>query len=364
MYIYEHAGWPNFTWDEKLILEELTKVKYLHGKLIGRMESIGLKENKESVLTTLTSDIIKSSEIESDFLDAEQVRSSVARRIGADITHSKKPSARVDSISKMMTDATQNYHLPLSSTRLFDWHKLLLNNSYEKLIIGDWRDDRTGPMQVISGVIGRNKVHFEAPSAKIIPAEMGKLITWFNEKPNIDHIIKAAIAHLWFVTLHPFDDGNGRIARSLADMLLARGEDSPNRYYSMSRGIMARRKEYYNMLESTQKGGLDITPWIDWFLDCLSDAIKDSDQLLSSVLTKAKFWQKYSGIELNNRQIDTLNMMLDSSMDNISSSLWAKFAKCSQDTAHRDILDLIGKKILIRMDGGRSTNYTIALGDN
>jgi Fic family protein len=360
VYIYEHKDWPNFIWDKILILEKLASIQYSHGQLIGKMESIGLFKQKESALETISQDIIKSSEIEGDLLDEIQVRSSVARRIGISISTTKKPSPRIDSISQMMLDATQNFHLPLSQKRLFDWHKLLFKNSSSKIIIGDWRDDKLGPMQVISGVIGRLNVNFEAPHAYSIQNEINKFIDWYNNALNIDYFLKAAIAHLWFVTLHPFDDGNGRIARSLTDMIFAKAENSSNRFFSLSSQIMIQRKEYYNILEATQKGKLDITNWIIWFLDCLDRAIKNSDNILFDVLKKTKIWQKYSEIELSSRQIRLINNALDKQICYITSSAWAKIAKCSQDTAHRDIVDLVEKNILIPSSSkGRSTSYKL-----
>ena len=360
MYIYTNPNWPNFKWDENLILESMMHVKYTHGKLLGRMESIGLIPQKESILTTISQDVLKSNEIEGEFLDADQVRSSVARRIGLDIAGLKDSKPRIDAIVKMTMDAMHHFDAPLTKERLFSWHKLLLAQTREKMIIGNWRDDKTGPLQVISGVIGRLKIHFEAPPANNLPHEMEMFLDWFNTRHDMDYMIKAAIAHLWFVTLHPFDDGNGRIARVIADMCLARLENSDKRFYSMSSQIRIERKEYYNMLETTQKGGLDITKWLLWFLNCLHSAMKNTDGTLADVLTKARFWQKHSGVEMSARQINVMNLMLDKTTHNINSSAYAKLAKCSQDTAHRDILDLVDKGVFGMSESkGRSMSYGV-----
>ena len=360
MYIYNNPNWPDFEWDESTVLETISHVKYTHGKLLGKMESLGFITQKESILATITQDVLKSNEIEGEFLDATQVRSSVARRIGLDMAGLKDPKPHIDAIVKMTMEATSNFNSPLTKERLFLWHKLLLTKTREKIIVGDWRDDKTGPMQVISGVIGRLNIHFEAPPAKAIPREMDSFLDWFNTKHNMDYMIKAAIAHLWFVTLHPFDDGNGRIARVISDMCLARLENSDKRFYSMSSQILIERSEYYNILEITQKGGMDITKWVIWFLNCLNKAMNNTESTLAKVITKAQFWQKYSGIELSGRQINTINFMLDKSNHIITSSGYAKLAKCSQDTAHRDISDLVGQNILLASNnGGRSTSYMI-----
>jgi len=327
---------------------------------MGRMESIGLTEQKESTLSTITQDVIKSHDIEGEILDFDQVRSSLARKIGIDIVGSKDSKPRIDAIVKMTMDAMQNFDTPLTIERLFSWHKSLFTRARNKMIIANWRDDATGPMQVISGVIGRLKVHFEAPPADSLSLEMNRFITWFNEKHEMDYMIKASIAHLWFITLHPFDDGNGRIARVISDMCLARLENSEKRFYSMSSQIRIERKDYYNILEKIQKGGMDITQWILWFLNCMHSAIENSDKMLSNIMMKAKFWQQYSGINLSNRQINILSLMIDKLENNITSSQYANLANCSQDTAYRDLLDLINKQIISTNENkGRSVSYRI-----
>ncbi|MEY3196742.1 MAG: hypothetical protein RLZZ59_108, partial [Pseudomonadota bacterium] len=358
-YIYEHPNWPEFRWNNETVLEALTKTYHKHGSLMGRMESVGMSLKKEATLNALTSDVIKSSEIEGEILDIEQVRSSVAQRINATILNPRAPKAKIDAIVKMMTDATQNFDSPLTIKRLFHWHSSLFLKNPESIIVGNWRDDKRGRMQVISGIIGRSKIHFEAPKAEVLPYEMARFIKWLTDS-DLDYIIKSAIAHLWFVTLHPFDDGNGRIARAISDMYLARLENSSSRFYSMSSQIMKDRKNYYDILEKTQKGDLDITEWIIWFISCLSRAIDNSDELFSNVMTKTTFWNINSGIELNQRQIQMINIMIDEELTDITSSKYAQLAKCSQDTAHRDIIDLINKNILsMQNSGGRSTSYRI-----
>lgn len=360
MYIYENPNWPHFEWNESLVLQTLSSVKYTHGKLIGRMESIGLTEQKESTISTITEDVIKSHAIEGEILDFDQVRSSVARKIGLDIVGLKDSKPRIDAIVKMTMDAMQNFNTPLTIERLFSWHKLLFTRTPNKIIIANWRDDNAGPMQVISGVIGRLKVHYEAPPADSLSLEMNRFITWFNEKHEMDYIIKAAIAHLWFVTLHPFDDGNGRIARVISDMCLARLENSDKRFYSMSSQIRIERKDYYNILEKTQKNGVDITEWLLWFLNCMHRAIENTENTLSTIMMKVKFWQKHSGIEMSSRQINVLSRISETYEHNVTSSQYANLAKCSQDTAHRDILDLIDKNVLIENSKkGRSISYMI-----
>jgi Fic family protein len=339
---------------------KLGETRNLQGKLLGKMETLGFDLQNEAVLDTLTLDVIKSSEIEGEFLEREQVRSSIARRLGLDIAGSVYSERNVEGVVEMMLDATQQYSKPLNSDRLFDWHAALFptgRSSMYKITVADWRKD---PIQVVSGPMGKEKVHYEAPKPELVAEEMNVFLDWFENETGLDLVLKAAIAHLWFVTIHPFDDGNGRITRAITDMLLARSDKSVQRFYSMSAQIRVERKEYYNILEKTQKGNLDITEWILWFLNCLTNAINASEEILSKVLYKAEFWKLHSTTILNERQQKIINKLLDGFDGKLTSSKWAKINKCSQDTALRDIQDLIKKNILRKeASGGRSTNYEL-----
>ena len=366
IYIYEHKEWPAFTWDNEAILPQLGKVRNLQGRLIGKMQALGFSLRKEAVLETLTQDVLKSTEIEGEFLNPEQVRSSIARRLGMNISGLVPSDRHVDGIVAMMLDATQKYNKPLTKDRLFDWHAALFptgRSGMYKIIVGNWRNDSTGPMQVVSGAMGKERLHFQAPSAKIVGQEMQKFMKWFNAKDYEDPVLKAAVAHLWFITIHPFEDGNGRIARAIADMQLARADESNQRFYSMSAQIRKERNKYYNLLEKTQKGTLDITEWLQWFLDCLHSALVATENILAKVLEKAHFWEKHAAVILNERQRIMINKLLDGFEGNLTSSKWSKINKCSTDTALRDIQDLMNKDILIKDPaGGRSTNYKLKMG--
>jgi Fic family protein len=362
-YIHQKPDWPQFTWRSEEVLNALSEARYLQGRLLGRMESMGFHLRNEALLNTLTQDVLKSSEIEGEHLDAQQVRSSISRKLGIEIAGSIESDRNIDGVVEMMLDATSNCFAPLSAERLFDWHAALFptgRSGKYKITVGDWRKDTTGPLQVVSGALGKEKVHFEAPHSSLVAKEMKVFLEWFNSDSKMDLVLKAAVAHLWFVTIHPFEDGNGRIARALTDMLLAQSDKSPQRYYSMSAQIREERKGYYDILEKTQKGNLDFTHWIQWFLNCLIRAIKASDKVLEKVLFKASFWNEHSETQLNERQQKVLNKVLDGLDGKLSSSKWAKMAKCSKDTAIRDINDLIEKKILQKeAAGGRSTNYEL-----
>ena len=369
-YIHELHDWPNFIWDHEKIMPLLGSVRNRQGQLMGRMGALGFSLRSEALLETLTLDIIKTSEIEGEVLDANQVRSSIARRLGLEIAGLVPSDRHVDGVVAMMLDATQNYNKPLTKDRLFRWHASLFPgglSGLHKIITGAWRDDRRGPMQVVSGPVGHEKVHFEAPEAVRLEKEMKAFLHGFNGKTEIDPVLKSAIAHLWFVTLHPFDDGNGRIARAITDMQLARAEGSPERFYSMSAGMRKERKDYYAILEKTQKtpqernaSGIDITAWVEWFLGCLSRALDSTENTLSSVLTKAHFWEHYPPATMNDRQREMINKLFDGFEGKLTSSKWARLTKCSQDTAHRDILELVKKGILVKDSaGGRSTSYSL-----
>jgi Fic family protein len=329
------------------------------------MEALGFQLRQEAVLETLTTDVIQTSEIEGERLDVDQVRSSIARRLGMD-TGALAPSDRsVEGIVEMMLDATGRYEDPLTAERLFSWHAALFptgRSGMRTIRVGAWRDEATGPMQVVSGPVGRVRVHFEAPAADRLESEMQRFLRWFDQESDLDLVLKAAVAHLWFVTIHPFDDGNGRIARAIADMLLARSEKSPQRFYSMSAQIRQERSAYYETLERTQRGSIDITPWIDWFLACLGHAIGGAQDLLNAVLTKAAFWKRCQDLAVNDRQRHVLNRLLDGFEGKLTTSKYAKLAKCSQDTALRDIVVLMEAGVLSRNTaGGRSTSYSLVL---
>jgi Fic family protein len=363
VYIHQKKDWPSFKWDSEDIVNLLSEARNLQGRLQGKMEALGFELRNEALLDTLTLDVLKTSEIEGELLNHDQVRSSIARKLGMEIVGSVESDRNVDGVVEMMLDATQNCFKPLTKTRLFDWHAALFptgRNGIYKIIVGDWRKDTTGPMQVISGPMGKENVHFEAPNSDLLEKEMSSLLNWFSQNNKIDLVLKASIAHLWFVTIHPFDDGNGRITRALTDMLLAQADKSNQRFYSMSAQIRIERKQYYDILEKTQKGDLNITNWIQWFLQCLINALNSTEEVLVKVLFKGNFWQIHSKTIINERQKKLINKLLDSFDGKLTSSKWAKIAKCSKDTAIRDINDLIEKEILRKEEaGGRSTNYEL-----
>jgi len=358
-YIHELPDWPKFHWNQ----DKLAEVRHRQGRLIGRMEGLGFHLRKEATLQTLTLDVLKSSEIEGEKLNPEQVRLSIARRLGMDIAGAVSADRQVEGVVEMMLDATQNFEEPLTAERLFGWHAALFptgRSGMHKIVAGAWRDDANGPMQVVSGPIGREKVHFEAPKAGRLVGEMRTFIDWANENNGLDPVLRAALAHLWFVTIHPFQDGNGRIARAIADWALARSENSSQRFYSMSAQIRLERNDYYNILERTQKGTLDITPWMAWFLDCLDRAIAGTEATLAEVFRKARFWEKNAGKEINERQRLMLNKLLDGLQGKLTSTKWAQMTTTSHDTASRDIQALIEQGILAKdPGGGRSTSYSL-----
>ena len=365
MYIWQQATWPEFTWDDATLSILLAHVNKEQGRLKGKLEAMGFKTQGEALLQTLTEDVIKSSDIEGEKLDSAQVRSSIARRLGMDIAGLVPADRNVEGVVEMMLDATQEYDSHLNDERLFGWHAALFptgRSGMHKIIVGAWRDDSEGPMQVVSGSIGRERVHFEAPPAEQIPEESARFLEWLNQPKEIDPLLASGLAHLWFISLHPFEDGNGRIARAIADMVLAQGENSSQRSYSMSAQIREERDDYYSTLERTQKSSLDITPWQKWFLGCLGRAIESAHKNLDEALRKARFWERYAREPLNKRQIKVLNRVMDNFEGKLTSSKWAKIAKCSQDSAGRDIKDLIERGAL-RKDpgGGRSTSYSIIL---
>jgi Fic family protein len=363
-YIHERPDWPAFRWDSERISPNLVEVRHRQGRLIGRMEGLGFQLRKEAVLHSLTEEVLKSSEIEGEKLDRDQVRSSIARRLGIDIGGLNPSDRDVDGVVEMMLDATQQYDQPLTADRLFDWHAALFptgRSGMSRINLGAWRDDEKGPMQIVSGPIVKERIHYEAPAAVRLRGEIKRFLSWFEKKSSTDLVLKAAVAHLWFVTIHPFDDGNGRIARAIADMVLARSEGSPQRFYSMSAQIRQERREYYDVLEATQKGDLDITHWLEWFLACLGRAFDRAETILATVLNKARFWDRFAGAAFNERQRSMINRLLNGFEGKLTSSKWAKIEKCSQDTTLRDIEDLIQKGVLTKdLAGGRSTSYSLS----
>jgi len=362
-YIHELKDWPKFHWRQERLADQLAAVRHRQGRLIGHMEALGFQMRAEAMLQTLTEDVLKSSEIEGEKLDRELVRSSIARRLGIDIGALTPADRNVEGVVEMMLDATQKFAEPLTMERLSAWHAALFptgRSGMSKIRVGDWRDDGAGPMQVVSGPMGREHVHFQAPAAGRLHQEIHAFLAWFNGEEDLDAVLKAGVAHLWFVTIHPFDDGNGRIARAIADMVLARSENSPQRFYSMSAQIRVERKAYYHMLEATQTGDLDITDWLAWFLGCLGRAVDGAGTTLAFVLKKARFWSLYGGESFNDRQRKILNRVLDGFEGKLTSSKWAVLGKCSHDTASRDIEDLVKRGILTRNPaGGRSTSYSL-----
>jgi len=363
MFIYDYHDWPNFTWDADAISARLGEVRHRQGKILGQMQGLGFSLQEEAMLQTLTLDVIKSSEIEGELLNPEQVRSSIARRLGLETAGTEKAERDVEGVVEMMLDATQHFDRPLTANRLKGWHAALFPTGYSgmyKIKVADWRED---VMQVTSGGMGKEIVHFEAPPPRRVPHEMERFLDWMNGEQHLDPVLKAAIAQLWFVTIHPFDDGNGRIARAIADLQLARADNSPQRFYSMSAQILLERKAYYNMLESTQRGDLDITPWLSWFLDCLYRSMERTDETVAKALTRGKFWNTHEPTDFNTRQQKMLQLLLDDFFGKLNVSKYATIAKTSTDTALRDIQDLMQKGVLEQEGAGRSTSYRLKADD-
>lgn len=359
MYIHQKKNWTKFNWDADVITPLLGAVRHKQGKILGVMQGLGFRLQEETVLKTLTLDVVKSSEIEGEQLNPEQVRSSIARRLGIEIAGAVPAERNVEGVVEMLLDATQRYDAPLSDERLYGWHAALFptgRSGMYKIKTAAWRDDA---MQVTSGPMGKETVHFEAPSADKVPMEMHGFLNWFNSDQDLDPVLKAAIAHLWFVTIHPFEDGNGRITRAITDMQLARADQSKQRFYSMSAQIQAERNNYYDILERTQKGDLDITLWLEWFLDCLLHSMAQTDETISLTLKRAQFWEANRTIDFNPRQQKILQLLLDDFYGKLTVSKYAKITKVSTDTSLRDIQDLIGKGIVEQEGSGRSTSYKL-----
>jgi Fic family protein len=365
MYIHQLKNWPSFTWDTETILVRLGEVRHRQGRILGLMSSAGFKLQENAVLDTLTLDVTKSSEIEGVTLNTDQVRSSIARRLGIELAGAVPTDRNVDGVVEMMLDATQRYTNDLTADRLFDWHAALFptgRSGMHKITVAAWRTPEAGPMQVVSGAMGKEKIHFEAPEAERLDNEMDSFLNWFNAEPTTDTVLKAAIAHLWFVTIHPFDDGNGRITRAITDMQLARADGTSQRFYSMSAQVLREKAAYYEMLEQTQKGNLDITHWLSWFLDCLFHAMDYTEETLSAIANRAQFWEKNREVVLNSRQQYMVGVLLDEFYGKLTTTKWAKMTKSSPDTALRDIQDLIEKGLLEKEPGGgRNTTYSLII---
>jgi len=362
-YIHLSEQWPHFKWDSAALAKPLAETRHKQGRLLGYMEGLGFSLLDEANLTTLTSEIVKSSAIEGEVLDTAQVRSSLALRLGLDIGGAAPTSRSVEGFVEMMLDAVHHYDAPLTAERIFGWQAALFPTGYSglrKIIAGAWRTADSGPMQVVSGRPDRERVHFEAPGAERIPQEMDMFFTWFNSTPTTCPIIKAAIGHLWFVSIHPFEDGNGRIARAIAEMLLARADGTQQRFYSMSAQIESERATYYEILEKTQKGSLDLTPWLSWFIGSLDRSLDRARNTLNSVLFKAAIWRAIDNTRINDRQRKVLNRLLDGFEGFLTSSKYAKMTKCSHDTALRDIKELLAHGIVLQNEGkGRSVSYRL-----
>lgn len=364
MWIHEHHNWPNFTWDFEALASKLASIRHRQGRLLGRMEGLGFDLKREASLSTLTNDVVKSSAIEGETLNPQEVRSSIARRLGMDIAGLVPASRHVEGVVEMMLDATQQFTKPLTKDRLFDWHAALFptgRSGMHRITVADWRTREAGPMQVVSGPIGREKVHFEAPNADRLENEMQAFLAWFEKRDDLDPVIKAGIAHIWFVTIHPFEDGNGRIARAIGDMALARADGMPDRFYSLSSQIEVERKSYYDQLEKQQRATPDITNWLSWFLDCLGRTVENAETTLGFVFYKAQLWDIINQKPVNDRQRLIINRMLEPEFEGfMNTSKYAKLAKCSNDTALRDIQDLKERGIFIQNPGGgRSTSYRL-----
>jgi Fic family protein len=359
-YIYEYPNWPDFSWDYKALNFIFGEVRLMQGKIIGQMNALGFAAKAEAQLTALTLDVVKSSEIEGESLNYEQVRSSIARRLGINTAGLVPSSRHIEGIVEMMLDATQRQQLPLTEQRLFGWHAALFPTGYSgpyPIEVGRYR---MGEMQIVSGAMGKEKIHYEALKPEAVKAEMDTFIHWFNHENSLDPVLKAGIAHFWFIIIHPFDDGNGRIARALTDMLLARAEGSGERFYSMSNQILFERKRYYEVLQQTQYSSGDITAWLDWFLHCLKNAMLSTERITQQVTRKAAFWQQHAHTPLNHRQREVLNMLLGDFEGKLQTSKWAKIAKTSTDTALRDIKDLIDKGVLRQApSSGRNVCYEL-----
>ncbi|MDE2150199.1 MAG: Fic family protein [Gammaproteobacteria bacterium] len=362
-YIWQASDWPSWRFNLAALAAPMAEVSHVQGLLLGRLADVGMALRDQARLAALTEDVVKTSEIEGERLDVASVRSSIARRLGVDIGALALVDRHVEGVVEMVLDATVKCHVPVSRERLFGWHAALFPTGYSglsRITVAAWRDDANGPMQVVSGPVGRRRVHYEAPPAERLEAETSRFLDWIDGKTGEPPLVKAGLAHLWFVTLHPFDDGNGRIARAIGDLLLARADGNPQRFYSLSAQIQRERKAYYDILERTQKGTVEVTEWLAWFLDVLHRAVDQAQHTLDAVLAKARFWQRWAATPLNERQAKLLNRLLDGFEGRLTTSKWAAVAKCSQDTALRDVNDLLSRGLLRKSDArGRSTCYEL-----
>ncbi len=363
LYVHERADWPSFRWDAKALAPAVAQARARQAHLLGRMAAVGFDLRTDADLVTMTTDVLRTSAIEGEVLDPAQVRSSLAKRLGLDVHGATRVDRHVDGVVEMLLDATRNCNEKLTADRLFGWHAAMFptgRSGMLSILVSQYRDDSTGPMQVVSGPMGREKVHYQAPDAKRLKKEMATFLKWVNTEKSLDPLLKAALGHFWFVTLHPFEDGNGRMARAVADLLLARADGSTQRFYSMSAQILKERKKYYDLLERSQRGTLDVTEWLLWFMACLQRALAASEEMLASVLRKHTFWQTHAKTILNPRQVKVLTRLFDGFEGNLTSGKYAKLAKTSQDTAARDLSDLVTKKVLKKgMAGGRSTHFVL-----
>lgn len=361
MYIHEDAAWPNFTWDSRRIERSLAAARNHQGFFLGTMKGLGFTVQQEAMLASMTAEIVKSSEIEGETLPPSQVRSSIARKLGLEAAGLNKEQRKVDGVVTMTLDAVKSWKEPLTKERLFTWHREMFEGSGANIIIGAWRDDADGPMQIVSGQIGNYRVHYEAPAAEKLEAEMARFLEWENADQGLDPVLKAGLAHFWFVAIHPFGDGNGRIARAITERNLTRAENGAQRFYSPSAQIMKERNDYYQVLEVSQKGSVDATGWLEWYLGCFDRALSSAEELLGTALKRDAFWKEHASAPLNQRQKDMINRLLDGFVGKLRTSKWATLAKCSQDTAGRDIAELIALGILVKDEaGGRSTSYSLA----
>ena len=362
VWIHERPGWPELTWDGAALSPLLSAVRHRQGRHLGRMEALGFDLRSEANVAVLTGEVVRSSAIEGERLDAAEVRSSVARQLGLDAAGLPEPGNAVEGVVAMTLDATRNFDRPLTAERLFGWHAALFPTGFSRITritVGAWRTDRAGPMRVVSGPMGRERVHFQAPAARRLDGEMHRFLEWFASA-TIDPVLRAGVAHLRFVTIHPFDDGNGRIGRAIAELALSQADGVQERYYSMSTAIAAQRKEYYRQLEAAQRGSLDVTAWLTWFLRCLDQAVRDADNRIESVLYKARLWRRIDRQPVNDRQRAIINRLLGDFRGHLTTSKYAKIAKCSTDTALRDIRDLLARGVIVRNPGGgRSTSYRL-----
>jgi len=364
-YLHQRKDWPHFYWSTEELFSLVADVRNLQGRLMGQMETLGFEMRENALLESLSMEVEKSAEIEGELYKPDEVRSSVARKLGLNQYQQVQPSKEVDGVVEMMFDAIGNCFEPLTKERLFAWHSALFptgTSGMYKIDVGTWRVDSTGPMQVVSGAMGKERVHFQAPHSDLVPDEMEAFLLWFNTDHGnkLDLVMKAAVAHLWFLTVHPFEDGNGRMARALSDMLLARSDKSTQQFYSLSAQLRKERNAYYRLLEKMQKGDMEITEWIYWFLSCFKKALESTGGILKNTLQKSEFWKVHAQTLFNARQLKMLNLLHDSFEGNLTSSKWAKMCKCSSDTALRDLNDLLAKEVLVKDEsGGRSSNYLL-----